>query len=109
MPPNTNISNRAAFRTSRVPPARQHVTYSALVGELLAIPGAKVVTVLEGGYNIPAIQHGLHAVVAEQLGLGEVHGSEGDSSNVFGEAFAGAERDIEATISVQKQYWPCLA
>ena len=67
-------------------------------------------TVLEGGYNIPAIQHGLHAVVAEQLGISEAHGSEGGSSHaVFGEAYSGAERDIEATISAHKHYWPCLA
>ena len=96
--------------TSRVPSGRQQLTCGGLVGELLAIPGAKVVAVLEGGYNIPAIQHGLHAVVAEQLGLSEVQDLEGDSSHaVFGEAYAGAERDIEATISAHKQYWPCLA
>ena len=76
-------------------------------GELLAIPGAKIVAVLEGGYNIPAIKHGLHAVLAEQLGLGELHGP--DDGNKFGEAYSGALRDIEATVSEHKQYWRCLS
>ena len=78
-----------------------------LVGELLAIPGAKIVAGLEGGYNIPAIKHGLHAVLAEQLGLGAPHGPEGGDN--FGEAYSGAARDIEATVSEHKQYWRCLS
>merc|ERR1712228_359812 len=41
--------------------------YAYLLSQLTKLASGRVVVVLEGGYNIPAISHGLHACAATLL------------------------------------------
>ena len=51
--------------------------YARMLRRLKRLAGGRVVVVLEGGYNIPAVSRGLHACVAELLAVcGVVEGEE---------------------------------
>ena len=90
--------------------------------------GGKVVVVLEGGYNIPAISHGLHACVAALSGqlaesaTDQQQGQQDCSGEWVQSGISGAGRgdqagegcmeeasaDIERTVEAQRLYWECL-
>ena len=76
--------------------------YAVLLEALHAVCPALVV-VLEGGYNIPAISHSLHACVAALLGV--VRPAEGGRAH---QCKPQALVDIAATVAAQRPYWACL-
>ena len=94
------------------------VGYAYLTSELQKLASGRIVVVLEGGYNIPAISYGFHACVAALAGLGAAGDGEGEvdtcsSSNPwqrsgFGDGNAQAIEDIELSIAAQRPYWSCL-
>lgn len=89
--------------------------YAHLIDELQQLAGGRVVVVLEGGYNIPAIANGLHACVAALSGAfteakgdddGEAHRQQERQGDPPPQASAVA--DIDRTIDAQRPYWSCL-
>ena len=82
--------------------------YGHLVSQLQLVAGGRLVVVLEGGYNIPAISHGLHACVATLAGAVEDEKEDPPWPLPQLEAEAMAIGDIERTIEAQRPYWKCL-
>eukprot|EP00946_MAST-07B_sp_MAST-7B-sp1_P001067 g1067.t1 len=79
--------------------------YARMIRRLKQLAGGNVVVVLEGGYNIPAVSRGLHACVAELLGVCEVgEEPEGEAESAAPSALA----DIQMAMEAQKPFWPCL-
>jgi acetoin utilization deacetylase AcuC-like enzyme len=64
----------------------------------------RVVVVMEGGYNIPALTHGIHACVAELLSIRVEENDDSEEDEPCDEAL----NNINATIDAQKLYWNCL-
>jgi hypothetical protein len=62
----------------------------------------------EGGYNVPAIQHGMHACVATLLGVGAATSTPPAAAATAAAAAATAQDDIAATIEAQRPYWSAL-
>ena len=62
----------------------------------------RIIVVLEGGYNIPAIQHGMHAVVATLLGVAS------PAQPLLSAAANAARKDIMSTVEVMRPFWPTL-
>lgn len=79
--------------------------YAVLLSKLQELAGGRVVVVLEGGYNIPAISHGLHACAAALLGVVDVSA---DSRTAAVTPKAQATADIDAALAAQRPYWKCL-
>ena len=71
-----------------------------MIRRLKQLAGGKVVVVLEGGYNIPAVSRGLHACVAELLSVCAI--AEEPEVACCSHALA----DIRMTVEAQKPFWP---
>ena len=84
--------------------------YAQMIRRLRELAHGKIVVVLEGGYNIPAVCMGLHAVVGELLGVAVLPGDEGSEKEKSGpgEVNASAMADIRATLSAQRPFWTCF-
>jgi histone deacetylase 4/5 len=78
--------------------------YARMLRRLKRLAGGRVVVVLEGGYNIPAVSRGLHACVAELLAVCGVVEGEEEAAQVQEQALA----DIRLAVEAQKPYWPGL-
>ena len=83
--------------------------YASLTTQLRGLAKGRVVVVLEGGYNIPAVSHGLHACVASLAGAV----TDQDQAAIAAISGAGASgqsvADMESTIEAQRPHWGCLA
>ena len=75
--------------------------YAALTQRLQTLAGGKVVVVLEGGYNVPAVARGLHACTAALLGAVEEEGAPAPPSEV-------GARCVRETADALREFWPCL-
>lgn len=80
--------------------------YSYLTQELLKLPSVRgrVVVVLEGGYNVPAVARGMEACVASLLGAL----LEPPSDASFPAPSRHALADIRAAVDAHKPHWKCL-
>ncbi len=68
-----------------------------------------IVVVLEGGYNIPAVSMGLHACIAELLGVCALaDNDEEDGGEGGGVVSTRAVADVQAAVRAQAPFWPCL-
>jgi acetoin utilization deacetylase AcuC-like enzyme len=65
------------------------------------LANGKIVFVLEGGYNIPIIAHGIHACVASLLGVVDTSSLESGSNRVA----PWAADDVEQTYQAHKHVW----
>lgn len=77
--------------------------YARLVRDLQTLAGGRVVVVLEGGYNIPAISHGLHACAGALLGAVDCAGAA-----VGRAASASAMHDVAGAVAAHAPYWAAL-
>ena len=83
--------------------------YAALTARLRTVAGGRVVVVLEGGYNVPAVARGLHACTAALLGA--VEGPQGSAEGAEGGQQRPSElavRCVAETAAALRDFWPCL-
>ena len=83
--------------------------YAHLTQQLLRVESAqgRVVAVLEGGYNIPAISHGMEACVAALCGALDPD-AQRRAVGAFGPPSEFALEDMAATAAALQGRWPCL-
>jgi len=86
--------------------------YAALTKRLRTLAGGRVVVVLEGGYNVPAVARGLHACTAALLGAVEEEEEE-EGAAPAAAAGGGAPSEVGArcvreTADALREFWPCL-
>jgi acetoin utilization deacetylase AcuC-like enzyme len=68
----------------------------------MGLAEGKIVVVLEGGYNIPAISHGLHACVVALQGRFDA------TAVAVTEPSAHALADIDRAVAAQTRHWTCF-
>ena len=78
--------------------------FAHLIESLQQLADGRVIVVLEGGYNIPAIATGLNACVAVLSGAF----AKDDEAEAQEQPQAPAIEDIERAIDAQRPYWSCL-
>jgi len=84
--------------------------YAALLARLRTLAGGRVVVVLEGGYNIPAVCLGMHACTAALLGAveEEEEGRGGAAAAARRPPSQLAVRCVAETAAALSEFWPCL-
>ena len=75
--------------------------YAHMTRCLQEMSDGKVILVLEGGYNVPSVKWSFGACVGTLLGAPVDNNFQGQCTEV-------ASRDIEATVSALKPFWPSL-
>jgi histone deacetylase 6 len=78
--------------------------YALLLTKLMGLAEGKIVVVLEGGYNIPAISHGLHACVVALQGRFDATAA----AAAVTEPSAHALADIDRAVAAQTKHWACF-
>ena len=83
--------------------------YARMTRRLCELAQGRVCVVLEGGYNIPAVSMGLHAVVAELQGVAVLPSNDENDVSGQGEGVStSAVEDIKAGLEAQRPFWKCL-